>query len=1126
MSAENQSLFENLNRYKRKYYLNRIFKGSIFLLGLIIAAYLLFNTLEHFGNFNSYFRGVFFFGFISLGLIFGWLWVGQYLRLLFDLKKQLSDEEAAIQIGLLIPEIKDKLLNTLQLTKLSETENQLAVASIAQKSSQLSVFKFADVIKIEENKKYLHYALVPLVVVILLLIFIPNYLTESTKRIVQFQTEFIQDAPFTFVLENQTLEAYKNEDVEVKLALIGDNIPENSYIVVNDLKNKMEQIDANHYSFFFRKIDKPINFVFEAAGFRSQNFDISLKTRPLLTSFDVNLSFPNYLNRKTEKLSNTGNLLVPEGTTINWKFDTEDCEKLVLSTQNNTIRNEASSFFGSGFEIKKQFRKSTDYSLLLYNKFGQSKERLEYTITVVPDEFPKISVQQFKDSTLFNFLVLGGNLSDDYGITSLKIFYKINKLQNFSFTSDFIEQPVKQSFRELVIPINSNQNSASFYFQWDIDSLRLQPGESMEYYLTVWDNDGINGSKSTQSQAFELKLPTKREIEESLKESSTAAEKQINTTLDKAEDLKKEVKKLEQRLKGKKVLDWQDKKAIEDLIKNQQSLQNEVEQLKEKHKELAEKKDRFDKTNERLAEKTKLLQQLMNEMLDEETKKLYQELAKLLQDKNRENEIKDIVEKLKNKDQNIEKELDRALEMFKQLKFETKLEDVQQKLEDLAKKQDQLAEKSEEKNVEQEKLKQEQEKLNNEFGEMKKELDELKQMNEELENKSDLEDTKPNEDEISKEQEKSSDQLNKKENKKASKSQKNAAQKMQQMAQKMKDMQQSMESKQMEENAQDLRAILENLIKLSYDQEEVMKEFKKVAQSDPRFVTLSQRQLKIKDDSKIVEDSLTALAKRVFQIQSFITRELDQMNQRMGESTNAIKARRADIAAGKQQMAMTSMNNLALLLSDVLKQMQDQMQEQKGKQGGKPKKGKGKGQTPSMSQLQKNLNKKIDELKKSGMQGRQLSEELSKLAHQQEQIRKAMSQEMGSEGGSGKPNGKEGGEGQNGKEQGKAQLEQLKKEMEKTESDLVNKQLTQEMLNRQQNILNRLLEHEKAQREREQDPQRESQIAKEKPRKIPANFQQYIKDKEKQVELLRTIPASLNPYYKKETNEYFEKINQ
>ncbi len=1133
------TLFQNLNQYKRKFYLNRLLKGSIFFLALLLAAYLLFNTLEYYGNFNTYFRGVFFFGFVGLALIFGWLWLGEPLYRIFNLNKQITDEEAAKQIGNLIPEVKDKLLNTLQLSKLSERDNELVLAGIAQKSNQLSVFNFADVIKLDENKRYLPYAIIPVLAILALLIFIPRFLSETTNRIVRYHQEFIPEAPFKFVLENENLEVFKNEDVEIKLKLEGSSLPEAGYILFNELKNKMEQIDETHYRFFFRKVDKPINFAFEASGFQSQNFQIDLKTRPILNFFDVKLNFPNYLNKKAERLSNTGNLLIAEGTTVNWIFDTDDCDKLILTALDKSLLIEAKSFMGTGFEIKKQLFKSTAYSINLFNNFGESKEKMEYSITVIPDEYPKIAVDQFKDTTLFNYLVLGGNLSDDYGLSALKLFYRKNKLPSYNFSSDFVDQPEKQAFKPITIAINPNQNSQSFYFRWDIDSLHLLPSETLEYFLSVWDNDGVNGRKKTQTSSFELKLPTKKEIEESIQESSTSAEKQINTTLDKAESLKKEVKKLEQRLKGKKVFDWQDKKAVEELLKNQESLQKEVEQLQEKHKEFADKKDRFDKTNERLAEKTKLLQQLMNEMLDEETKKLYQELAKLLQEKNKENEIREIVDKLKNKDQNIEKELDRALEMFKQLKFETKLEDVQQKLEELAKKQDQLAGKTEEKSPEQEKLKEEQKKLNEEFGETKKDLEELKQMNEELENKSELEDTEQKEEEISKEQEKSSEQLDKKDNKKAAKSQKNAAEKMQQMAQKMKEMQQSMESQQTEENAQDLRAILENLIKLSYDQEDVMKEFKKVVQSDPRFVQLSQRQLKLKDDSKIIEDSLNALAKRVFQIQSFITKELDQMNQRMDESTVAIKARRADMAAGKQQMAMTSMNNLALLLSDVLKQMQDQMQEQKqgGKSGNKPKKGKGKGKGdgPSMSQLQKNLNKKIEELKKSGMQGRQLSEELSKLARQQEQIRKAMNQEGGSEGGNGAggKEGKEGkdekegsGEGKNGKEQGKAQMEQLKREMEQTENDLVNKQLTQEMLNRQQNILNRLLEHEKAQREREQDPKRESQVAKEKPRRIPASFDQYLKDKEKQVELLRTIPPSLNPYYKRETNEYFEKINQ
>ena len=92
----------------------------------------------------------------------------------------------------------------------------------------------------------------------------------------------------------------------------------------------------------------------------------------------------------------------------------------------------------------------------------------------------------------------------------------------------------------------------------------------------------------------------------------------------------------------------------------------------------------------------------------------------------------------------------------------------------------------------------------------------------------------------------------------------------------------------------------------------------------------SQKQLKLKDDAKIVEDSLLSLANRVFQIASFVTREVGEMNNHMDKSVEAIKERKKPRAVSEQQFAMTSINNLALLLDDVLQQMQDAMHNQMG----------------------------------------------------------------------------------------------------------------------------------------------------------------------------------------------------
>jgi hypothetical protein len=303
-----------------------------------------------------------------------------------------------------------------------------------------------------------------------------------------------------------------------------------------------------------------------------------------------------------------------------------------------------------------------------------------------------------------------------------------------------------------------------------------------------------------------------------------------------------------------------------------------------------------------------------------------------------------------------------------------------------------------------------------------------------------------------------------------------------------------------------------------------MKEFRKIRQDDPRVIQMGQEQLKLRDDSKMIEDSLQSLAKRVFQIQSYVTREVSAMNDYMNESMNEIKKKNLPAAAGKQQFAMTSMNNLALMLDETLHQMQQQMgQQMSGMQIINKKR-----PTPQMGDMQKSLNQQIQDLMKSGKSGKELSQELAKLAAKQEMIRKAMKEAMkGKEGKKkGAKNGK-GTEGEGGEQGGDGDIGKMLDDMEKTEEDLVNKRITQETLKRQKEILTRLLESEKAMREREQDNKREAEKVKgEKERKNPAEFSEYLKLKEKQVELLKSIPASLNPYYKKEVNEYFKKINE
>jgi hypothetical protein len=1093
-------LLQKLSDYKKKYYRNLLIRGAIITTALLLSAFLVVNTLEYFGRFDTLIRGVLFFLFLGLALYASYHWVLDPILKLFNLNRQISNEEAARQIGFYFKDINDKLVNAIQLYDLNSSQSELIRASIDQKTKQLSLIPFTEAVDTGANRRYLRYIIPPAVLILIILFAAPQFFTESSARIINFRRTYVPAAPFSFQLKNKTLQVFKNEDYTVRLALQGNALPESVYLISNGRRYKMTAGDNRNYEYTFSKIQKPFDFNFEAAGFYSENYEVQLITRPNLKLFNARLNYPEYLKRPTEKLNNVGNLLVPEGTQIQWEFFSADTDSVLVFFESEGKVLPALKQNDDVFEFSKKAAKSQSYQVKLKNEHGFNREAINYYLEVIPDQHPKISVETFRDTTLFNYLVFGGNIADDYGFTRLAIQYEVIPGG---------EEAANRRRGSIPLAVNREQTLQNFYHQWPIDQLKLQPGDRIEYFVQVWDNDGVNGPKSTRSSAFAFDIPSMEKLEAEVTQSNKQAENKINSALSKASSLKKDIAAVDNRLKSKKALDYQDKKALEDLLKKRNDLVDELKQLQKQMEDLNKQQQRFDQFSPQMMEKMEQLQKLMDNLLDDETKKLYEELKKLLENnRNPQDAQKDLLEKLNKKEGTLEKEVERALEMFKQLQFEQKLENQIKDLKEMAKEQEQLSKESLEKNNEQQKLKDEQQKLNEKFEQNKEELNQLEELNKSLEDPNELEDTSPAEQEISEEQQQSMEQLNKGQNKKASESQKKAAQKMQKMAEQLSEMQEGMSMEQDQENLDNLRDILENLIKLSFDQEKVMKDFRNVNLSDPRFQKLSQEQLKLKDDGKIIEDSLYSLAKRVFQIESFVTREVSAMKEHMDGSVKGIRERKMGYVSSEQQLAMTSMNNLALLLNDVLKQMQEQMAQAKSGKSGK--KSKSKPNSPGMSEIQRQLNERIESLKQSGKGGRELSEELAKLAAEQEMLRKALQefekaykQDKNGTGGN---------------------MEELIKKMEETEKELVNKNINQKTLDRQKDILTRLLESEKAMKQQEEEERREAQQAKDKPKPVPPQLEKYMKNKENQIDLLKTIPPSLAPYYKREVDEYFKKI--
>jgi hypothetical protein len=395
---------------------------------------------------------------------------------------------------------------------------------------------------------------------------------------------------------------------------------------------------------------------------------------------------------------------------------------------------------------------------------------------------------------------------------------------------------------------------------------------------------------------------------------------------------------------------------------------------------------------------------------------------------------------------------------------------------------------------------------------LQKDLQDLRKKNMELEEKNKLPDTKVNEEDVKEKMKESKDALQQGQKKKAQKAQKKAIDELEEIERQLQSMQQSSGEDKPIEDMETLRKILENLVALSFDQESLMLTARNTPRNSAEFIKIVQRQNKLADDSQIIEDSLLALSKRVVQIQATINKEISAINNNMNKATRELEERKVEKAAERQQLVMMSINNLALLLAEILEQMQKDL-EMPPSQCNKPKncnKPNPNCKKPSMSQLkeaQKKLNKEMKK-GKDGKKGEQGSKNLMQLAKKQETIRKQL-MELRDE------------QGENGE---KGKIDKIVEDMEENETDIINNRITQETIARQEEILTRLLEAEKSEREQGEDDKRKSTEWNFIPNNNTEQYLDYKKQKQQQEELLKTTPVQLKPYYKKKVNTYFNSL--
>ncbi len=212
---------------------------------------------------------------------------------------------------------------------------------------------------------------------------------------------------------------------------------------------------------------------------------------------------------------------------VEWNFNTSSTKALALKFDNDSLLYKAENRDDKRFQYRKSVRRSSQYHVMLQNNETPNAEKIGYYLNVIPDKIPVLSLENFQDTTLYNFLVVGGSISDDYGFSQLKLFYSVRREDQ--------PEDKKPVLKSIAIPFNKTVNTQSFYFQWYVDSLQLAPGDKIEYFAQVWDNDGVNGPKSARSRIINFAVPEKDKLQEEVDKSAQQTEAQMEKALKKAQ---------------------------------------------------------------------------------------------------------------------------------------------------------------------------------------------------------------------------------------------------------------------------------------------------------------------------------------------------------------------------------------------------------------------------------------------------------------------------------------------------------------------------------------------------------------------------------------------------------------
>ncbi|MBU2689376.1 MAG: hypothetical protein KJ970_00485 [Candidatus Eisenbacteria bacterium] len=441
------------------------------------------------------------------------------------------------------------------------------------------------------------------------------------------------------------------------------------------------------FSYHFADLQAGLTYLVATESDRSRPYQVTLREPLRALGYRKILEWPSYtkLPRQSEVASH-GDFSALLGTraTLQITASRPGAEGAVIwnSGDRQVLRSSGGELEGGWIVAK-----ADTYRVSLRDTLGGAWRSEPFVVSLLDDLPPVLRV--LSPTGDLNVptdmqVILDVECVDDYGLGELVLIY-----------SRAWEPP-----QRLSLGLWESAREARITYPWDLEDLGLLPGTEVSFFFELSDNDAVLGPKITRSAMFTIRFPSLAEMYTQLEEEQEQDIFDLGEMLDVQEKLQDDLEEISRELKKETELSWEKQQEIQEFLQDQKNLGERLEEVAQSLNQSLEQMEQQSLFTPEMASKLQQIRELVNEIQSEEFHEYMNAMQEAMNNLSR-RDLEQAMEDFKFSQQDLQKGLDRTLELLKRLMAEEKLGRLQQEVEKLAMEQkalnEQLAEASGEK---------------------------------------------------------------------------------------------------------------------------------------------------------------------------------------------------------------------------------------------------------------------------------------------------------------------------------------------------------------------------------------------------------------------------------------------